>query len=89
MESEREDWIAPTGIRRIEPNATHTDIPTGRMEADDLSFTARGLYAELLSYQGTPMNPYQDARGESVEIEAAIAELIEHGYIVRVPRPIA
>ena len=87
MKPELTRWIAPTGIRRYDPNSTHVEIPLGQMESDGLSFTARGLYGELLSYQGVPMNPYTGALESVEETASAIAELVDHGYVIYVAEP--
>jgi hypothetical protein len=82
------DWIAPTGIRPVDPEATHTDVPVGRMHAAGLSLTARGLYAELLSYQSAPIDPFARAIDPPEEVRAAVDELIAHGFVVGVPQPL-
>jgi hypothetical protein len=78
------DWIAPTGVRAVEPNASDTAIPDAKMSDPRLSLTAKGLYALLLTCQGQPVNPFEDAIEDEAEIRAAIAELIANGYAVRV-----
>ena len=80
------DWIAPTGLRRVIQDAVATDIPDDAMSDPRLSLIAKGLYALLLTHQGQPIDPYEDAVEDAVEIRAAIDELIENGYATRVIR---
>ena len=80
------DWIAPTGLRRVIPDAETTDIPDDAMSDPRLSLIAKGLYALLLTYQGQPIDPYEDAFEDAAEIRAAVDELIENGYATRVIR---
>ena len=80
------DWIAPTGLRALEPEAIDTAIPDTAMLDPRLSLAAKGLYALLLSYQGQPVDPYEDAIEDEADIRAATNELIELGYAVRVTR---
>ncbi len=80
------DWVAPTGLRPFDAGATGTAIPASAMNDPRLSLTARGLYALLLSYQGEPIDPYEDAIGDFDDIRSAIDELVNRGYVVRVAR---
>lgn len=80
------DWIAVTGLHRLEPNATTTALPTDVMNDPNLSLEARGLFALLLSYRGQPIDPYDDAIEDAATIAGAIEELIAEGYAVRVTR---
>ena len=84
MKSPASDWIARTGVRAVEPSLADTAIPGSAMSDPQLSLTARGLYALLLTYQGQPIDPYKDAIEDEAEIRAAIDELVSHGYAVRV-----
>lgn len=87
MMSPASDWIAPTGVRAVEPNAVETAIPASAMNDSQLSLVAKGLYALLLTYQGQPIDPYGDAIEDEAEIHAAIDELVAYGYAVRVEAP--
>lgn len=73
-----------TGLRRFDLSATHTAIPASVMNDPSLSLEARGLFALLLSYQGQPIDPYDDAVEDEADIHAAIEELITAGYAARV-----
>jgi hypothetical protein len=86
MTSGATDWIAPTGVRRFDPEATTTAIPASAMADPRLSLTAKGLYTLLITYQGEPIDPYADAIEDVEDIRAAIDELINCGYAVRVAR---
>ncbi len=81
-------WIAPTGVRLVNPEAVSTTVPVQLMVDAGFSLTSIGLYGELLSYQGVPMNPYQNSIDELEDIRAAIDELVSSGYVVRVPPPL-
>ena len=78
------DWIAPTGLRRVIQDAVATDIPDDAMSDPHLSLIAKGLYALLLTHQGQPIDPYEDAVEDAAEIRAAVGELIANGYAARV-----
>ena len=80
------DWIAVTGLHRLEPNATHTAIPADVMNDPNLSLEARGLFVLLLSYRGQPIDPYDGAIEDAATIAGAIDELITEGYAARVER---
>lgn len=80
------DWVAVTGLLLVDPNATTTLVPDVVMEDPRLSLAAKGLYAVLLSYQGQPIDPYEDAIEGEEEIRVAIDELVACGYAVRVRR---
>lgn len=86
MTSTATDWIAPTGMRPFDAEATSTATPAAAMNDERLSLAAKGLYALLLSYQGEPIDPYEDAVEDIDDICAAIEELIDCGYAVRVAR---
>lgn len=86
MTSGSSDWIAPTGVRAVEVDAIDTAIPDAAMSDPRLSLAAKGLYALLLTYQGQPIDPYDDAIEDDADIRAAIEELVECGYAVRVKR---
>lgn len=81
------DWIAPTGVRAVEPDAASTAITDSAMGDPRLSLIAKGLYALLLTYQGQPVDPYEDAIDEKEEIRTAIEELVSNGYAIRVKAP--
>jgi|GEM_PF-5592534 len=78
------DWIAPTGVRAGEVDALDTAIPDSAMSDPRLSLAAKGLYALLLTYQGQPIDPFEDAIEDEADIRAAIDALIASGYAVRV-----
>lgn len=82
------DWIAPTGLRLFDPDTTETFVPASAMDDPRLSLVAKGLYGLLLSYQGEPIDPYEDAIEDDTEIRAAIDQLISCGWAVRVQPPI-
>ncbi|SOE50150.1 hypothetical protein SAMN06296378_0352 [Salinibacterium xinjiangense] len=44
------DWIAPTCLRSVEPNAVDTAIPHSAMNDPRLSLIAKGIYALPLTY---------------------------------------
>lgn len=81
------DWIAPTGLRPIDPEAVRTEVPIAELHTAGLSLTAIGLYGELLSYQGAPINPFDNQLDGVEDIRTAIEELIDNGYAVRTPAP--
>ena len=80
------DWIAPAGIRAVEPGPEFTAIPDAALSDPRLSLTAKGIYGLLLSYQGNPMDPYLDAFEDPEEIRRAVQELIAADLIVRLER---
>lgn len=86
MTPDTTDWVAPTGVRRLDPEATTTAIPASAMADPRLSLTAKGLYTLLLTYQGEPIDPYEDTIEDVDDIRAAIDELVDCGYAVRVAR---
>lgn len=81
------DWIAPTGVRAVDPGAQATGIPDVVLNDESLSLAARGLYALVLTYRGEPINPYEDAVESPADIGSAVDELIERGLVVRPSRP--
>lgn len=88
MASQASDWVAVTGLHAVDPEATTTLVPGAVMNDPRLSLIAKGLYTALLSYQGQPIDPYEDAIEDDQEIRTAIDELVECGYAVRVQRDI-
>ena len=78
------DWIAPTGLRLFDPDATETFVPASAMEDPRLSLAAKGLYGLLLSYQGEPVDPIDDAIEDEETIRVAVDELIKLGYAIRI-----
>lgn len=78
------DWIAPTGLRAVDIAPQSTAIPDAVLADPGLSLTAKGIYALVLSYQGQPIDPYQDAIEDEQDIREAIDELVAAGYVVRV-----
>jgi hypothetical protein len=80
------DWIAVAGLRAFDPEATATDYPNEIMFDDRLSLEAKGLYGLLLSHQGQPIDPYDDAIEDDEVIAKAIEELIAYGHAVRLAR---
>jgi hypothetical protein len=86
MASTASDWVAVTGLHAVDPDATTTLVPEAVMNDSRLSLVARGLYAALLSYQGQPIDPYEDAVEDDEDVRAAIDELVDSGYAVRLTR---
>jgi hypothetical protein len=86
MTSRASDWVAVTGLHAVDPDATTTLVPGSVMNDPRLSLVAKGLYTALLSYQGQPIDPYEDAIEDEGEIRTAIDQLVECGYAVRVGR---
>jgi hypothetical protein len=80
-------WIAPAGLRAVETDPEATAIPDNVLADPDLSLMAKGIYALVLTYQGQPINPYDDAVEDPAEIADALDELVLAGLIVRVSRP--
>jgi hypothetical protein len=78
-----QEWVAVAGRRLIDPDATTTDVPTVVMNDQSLSLVARGIYVALLSYQGQPIDPYENAIDDDGVITAAINELVAAGLAVR------
>lgn len=54
------------------------------MSGPQLSLAAKGLYALLLTYQGRPIDPFDDALEDESKIRQTIDELIASGDAVRV-----
>ena len=80
-------WIAMAGVRLYQQGAETTDIIPDNVLADPrLSLVAKGLYALLLTHQGEPIDPYDDAIESAGEIRGAVDELIAAGYAVRISR---
>ncbi|MFB8190360.1 hypothetical protein ACFC14_13615 [Microbacterium sp. NPDC055988] len=79
-----EDWIAATGPRAVSEKAEDTAIPYAVLDDPHLSLIAKGLYALLLTGQGQPINPYEDAVEDVEDIRLAIDELVEAGLVIRV-----
>jgi hypothetical protein len=86
MSSTRSDWIAVTGVRSFDLDTTETAIPWSIMNDERLSLIAKGLYGRLLSYEGQPLDPYDEALDDLEDIAAAIDQLLGGGYAVRVAR---
>lgn len=82
--NETEDWIAATGPRAVSDDVEDTAIPDAVLDDATLSLVAKGLYALVLSYQGQPVNPYEDAIEDAKDIRAAVDELLEAGLVLRV-----
>lgn len=79
-----EVWIAARGPRAVTDDAEDTAIPYAVLDDPNLSLIAKGMYALVLSYQGQPVNPYEDAIEDAEDIRAAIDELLNAGLVVRV-----
>lgn len=87
MKTHRSEWIAATGLRRVDIEAETTPLPEDVLADPELSLIAKGLYALLLAEQSRPVNPSDDAIESESEIAAAINELTDAGLAVRVPQP--
>lgn len=81
---EPHDWIAASGPRAVSNDAEDTAIPYAVLDDPHLSLIAKGIYALVLSYQGQPVNPYEDAIEDAEDIRAAVDELLEAGLVMRV-----
>lgn len=79
-----EDWIAATGPRAVSKDAENTAIPFAVLDDPRFSLIAKGLYALVLTGQGQPINPYEDAIEDVEDIRAAIEELVDAGLVARV-----
>lgn len=84
QDNDAEDWIAAAGPRAVSDDAEDTAIPHAVLGDPNLSLIAKGIYALVLSYQGQPVNPYEDAIEDAEDIRAAIDELLETGLVMRV-----
>ena len=82
-----EDWIAATGPRAVSENAEDTAIPYAVLDDPRLSLIAKGLYALVLTGQGQPINPYEDAIEDVEDIRVAVEKLIDARLVVRVVGP--
>ncbi len=82
-----EDWIAATGPRAVSENAEDTAIPYAVLDDPRLSLIAKGLYALVLTGQGQPINPYEDAIEDVEDIRVAVEELVDARLVVRVVGP--
>lgn len=79
-----EDWIAATGPRALSDDAEDNSIPIAVLADPNLSLPAKGILALVLSYQGQPVNPYDDAVEDVEAIRGAIDELIAARLVMRV-----
>lgn len=82
--NETKDWIAETGPRAVSDDPEEAAIPYAVLDDANLSLVAKGLYALVLSYQGQPVNPHEDAIEDAEDIRAAVDELLEAGLVMRV-----
>ncbi|WP_404473548.1 hypothetical protein [Microbacterium aerolatum] len=82
-----EEWIAAYGPRPVSDDPNDSAIPDAVLNDPTLSLTAKGLYAIVLSKQGQPLNPFEDAFEDSKDIHAAIEELVAAGLVVRTTQP--
>lgn len=82
-----EDWIAATGPRAVSENAEDTAIPYAVLDDPRLSLIAKGLYALVLTGQGQPINPYEDAIEDVEDIRGAVEELVNARLVARVVGP--
>ena len=82
--NETKDWIAATGPRAVSDDPEEAAIPYAVLDDANLSLVAKGLYALVLSYQGQPVNPYEDAIEDAEDICAAVDELLEASLVMRV-----
>lgn len=78
------DWIAASGLRAVEADASDVGIPPDVLADQELSLMARGLYALLLAQQGQPVDPYDEAFESEEDLTGAIDELLAAGLAVRV-----
>lgn len=82
-----ENWIAALGPRAVSDEPEDSAISFSALNDPNLSLTAKGLYALVLSAQGQAVNPFLDALEDADDIQSAIDELVDAGLIVRVPTP--
>ncbi|GEK86615.1 MULTISPECIES: hypothetical protein [Microbacterium] len=78
-----EEWILALGLRPVSDDPNDSAIPDAVLNGPSLSLTAKALYALVLSTQGRPLNPFEDAFEDSKDIHAAIDELVAAGLVVR------
>ncbi|MDC7802387.1 hypothetical protein PP359_00475 [Sphingomonas sp. BLCC-B65] len=57
-------WIAPVSLRAVESDPDATAIPGSVLADPELSLMAKGIYGLALAYQGQPINPHDDPRGD-------------------------
>lgn len=79
------DFIAAAGLRSVVDDPADVDVSLDVLADQDLSLIARGLYALLVTEQGNPIDPYEDALESEEDLAAAIEELIAAGLAVRLP----
>lgn len=87
MAREEAIWVAPTGLRGVDPRATHTDVPVDELARLGFSFEAIGIYGEVLSYQGVPVQIFAGERDQPELIRSAVEELVAWGYLTIVEQP--
>lgn len=81
-------WIVPTGVRAVEEHISDAVIPDAALDDSSLSLIAKGIYALVLSRQGEPVNPCDDAIEDLADIRSGIDELLEAGLVTTaLPRP--
>jgi len=81
------EWIAAVGPRIVSDDVEDQAIPHDVLNDSHLSLIAKGLYALVLTQQGQPLNPYEDAFEDPADIHAAIEELVSAGLVVRRTQP--
>lgn len=87
MDAAPAEWIPAAGPRPINTDPDGVAIPDAVLKDLELSLIAEGLYALVLSGQGQPINPYEDAIEDVEDIRAAIDELVAAGLVLRVVNP--
>lgn len=80
------EWIAARGLWPVSADPGELVIPDHVLNDVELSLAAKGLFALLVASQGQPIDPFADALEDTVDISAAIDELLEAGLAVRVVR---
>ncbi|MCK3769393.1 hypothetical protein MZK47_06910 [Microbacterium aerolatum] len=81
-----EEWLAASGPHPMSDDPRDIAIPDAVLNDPALSPAAKGLYALVLSKQGQPLNPYDDAFEDAADIHAAIDELVAAGLVMRVTK---
>lgn len=87
MDMRAQLWVAPTGLRLIDDEVTRTSVPTAALARDGVSFLGIGLYGEVLSFQGKPIDVFADALDDLHDIRTAVDELVMLGYLKIVDQP--
>lgn len=82
--SQPEEWIAAIGPRIVSDDLQDVAISDAVLGDSELSLMAKGLYALVLTGQGQPINPYEDAFEDVDDIRVAIDELGAAGLVIRI-----